>query len=178
MRVFFIFSPIGLYVQRVGDRNNDCAVSDAGRTAFLNLFYGFNHPIYREIEYRDLRNKVLYPNQVKQQRKKNLTYSKSAEKSRNQGGDFLLEQKIQRQKMIAPKGIISSTTWQRISRSIDKIDGILENSSKILGTVEETRNRTIILNKETIEWRAILRHSNFLENEPQEHVVNIYGEEI
>ena len=25
----------------------------------MELFYGFNHPIYREIEFRDLRQKVV-----------------------------------------------------------------------------------------------------------------------
>lgn len=120
----------------------------------------------------------MYPEEVKLQRIRNLSYSKSTEKARNQGGDFLLEQKIQRQKMIPPRGIVTSTTWQRISRSIDKIDGILGNSSNILGTEEETRTRTIILNRETVEWRAILRYSKFLNNNSEECVLNIYGEKM
>ena len=52
---------LGIYVQRIGDRHNDAA-----RFAFRDLFYGFNHPLYQEIEYRDLKNKAIYPEEVKQ----------------------------------------------------------------------------------------------------------------
>ena len=38
---------LGIYAQRVGDRNNDTSISEAGRFAFLNWFYGFNHPFYQ-----------------------------------------------------------------------------------------------------------------------------------
>ena len=85
---------LGIYVQRIGDRHNDAAISDAGRFAFLDLFYGFNHPLYQEIEYRDLKNKAIYPDEVKRQRLKNLSYSLSKEPGRCQGGDFMLEQKV------------------------------------------------------------------------------------
>ena len=47
------------------DRNSDIHVSEARRYAFIDCFYGFKHLIYREIEYRDLRNKALYPQEVK-----------------------------------------------------------------------------------------------------------------
>ena len=68
---------LGIYIQRIGDRNNDTSVSDAGRYAFLDFFYGFQHPIYREIEYRDLRNKVIYPEPVLKQRYENLSFTTS-----------------------------------------------------------------------------------------------------
>ena len=61
-----------IYVERVGDRNNDVSVSDAGRYTFLDFFYAFNHPIYQEIEYRDLRNKIRYPELIRTQLDKNL----------------------------------------------------------------------------------------------------------
>jgi len=67
---------LGLYTQRVGDRNNDVLISDAGRYSFLDLFYGFNHPYYQEIEYRDLRNKAICPYEIHKQLDENLTFSK------------------------------------------------------------------------------------------------------
>ena len=51
---------LGIYVQCVGYRNNDIHVSDARRYVFVDWFYGLKHPIYRGVEYRDLRNKALY----------------------------------------------------------------------------------------------------------------------
>lgn len=92
---FVLKYALGIYVQRVGDRNNDHGISDAGRYAFLEFFYGFNHPLYQEIEYRDLRNKARYPKEIRIQRQANLTFSSSSkEASRCQGGDFLLEEKV------------------------------------------------------------------------------------
>ena len=91
----FVFKfALGIYVQRVGDRNNNALISDAGQFVFSDLFYGFRHPLYQEIEYRDLKNKAIYPVEVKNQGAKNLTYSSSHEPSRCQGGDFMLEQKV------------------------------------------------------------------------------------
>lgn len=85
---------LGIYVERVGDRNNDHQLSNAGRFAFMDMFYGFPHPQYQELEYRDLQNKAIYPDQVKVQREKNLSYSSYKEPGRCQGGDFMLEQKV------------------------------------------------------------------------------------
>ena len=54
----------------------------------------------------------------------NLTFSKSNLNHNHQGDDFVLEEKIKRHKMIAPKRSISKDMWKRISRSIDDIDSI------------------------------------------------------
>ena len=85
---------LGIYIQRIGDRHNDSTISDAGRFAFMDLFYGFKHPLYQELEYQDLKNKATYPEALKKQRQQNLTYSLSKDPGRCQGGDFMLEQKV------------------------------------------------------------------------------------
>ena len=51
--------------------------------------------------------------------------------SKCQEGDFVLEEKIEKQKGIAPKGIVNSKTWQKISRSIDKVEHVIDNAKKI-----------------------------------------------
>ena len=133
----------GIYAQKVGDRNNDFSVSNAGRYAFLDWFYGFNHPLYREIEYRDLMNKSIYPKEVGVQMQNNLSFSSYDVQGRHQGGDFLLEQKVQRQKLLAPKGVVEKNVWQRISRSVDTIDKIYANASSDLMLFSETKPRFI-----------------------------------
>ena len=37
------------YVQLVGNRDNEETCSDASRPKFLNMFFAFNHSIYREV---------------------------------------------------------------------------------------------------------------------------------
>jgi len=121
--LFYHYHYSSIYTQKVGDS----VVSDAGHFAFMNFFYGFNHPIYQEIEYRDLRNKAICSDQVRRQIDENLTFSSYYKPAKAQGDDFLLKQK--RQKMLSPKGPVDTTTWQRISRCVDKFDSVYDVSS-------------------------------------------------
>ena len=50
---------LAIMINKLGDRNNNEKIQSAGRYKFMELFYGFNHPIYRETEFRDLRQKVV-----------------------------------------------------------------------------------------------------------------------
>ena len=106
----FLGYGLGIYIQRIGDRNNDIEVSNAGRYKFFDVFFGFKHPIYREVEYRELQNKGLNPQPIKEMLDNNVTFSTTESMSKCQGGDFILEEKIKKQKGIAPKGIVNSKT--------------------------------------------------------------------
>ena len=69
---------LAIYVQRVGDRNNDEECSNAGRYKFYDMFYAFNHPIYQiyhEVEYNELRQKVSMPPEMNKLRKENCSFS-------------------------------------------------------------------------------------------------------
>ena len=81
---------LSIYIQRIGDSNNDIFTSDAGRYKFFDLFYAFKYPIYREVGYRDLCNKVIYPNEVYKLLSENITFSSSNNPGKCQGGDFVL----------------------------------------------------------------------------------------
>ena len=95
---------LSIYVERVGDRNNDPVCSDAGRYKFYKLFYGFNHPIYREVEYNELRQKAIYPEKIALLRNDNVSFSSAKKPSSNhEGGDFKLENRIKQIKSITPK---------------------------------------------------------------------------
>ena len=95
-----------IYLFKTGVRANNVKMIDAARTKFANLFYAFNHPYYREVEYRDLKNRLAYRDEIKSYRDKHMSYSKNSLKNKSEGGDFILEGKVQRQKLIAPKGPI------------------------------------------------------------------------
>ena len=56
---------------------------------------------------RDLKNRVSYLAEIKEikaYRDKHMSYSTSTLNNKSQGGDFILEGKVKRQKLIAPKG--------------------------------------------------------------------------
>ena len=130
---------LAIYVQKVGIRANDWNMIDAARMKFLPFFYGFNHPIYQEVEYRDLYNRATYPDCISQFMQRNSCFNTSTLVLNHQGGDFCLENKIRRHKMVAPKGIVTNSTWHTISRGLDKIEKVQENAETILGINKSTR---------------------------------------
>ena len=123
----FLNFGLAAYCQRVGDRFNSIHCSMAGRQKFSDLFYAFRHPLYQEVEYRELRSYVTFPEPVKEVRDRNVTFATSNLNDKCQGGDFLLEQKIRRQKMLCPKGNPDEKVWEQVSGAVDDVDEILEN---------------------------------------------------
>ena len=118
---------LAIIITKTNDRHNDVKVDEAGRYKFMDLFFGFNHPIYQEIEYCDLRQKTVMPSEVLEQRNKNLTYTISEKEGKHQGGDFILEGKVRRQKMFAPKGSDTEIMLRNVSRSLDDIINITKS---------------------------------------------------
>ena len=80
----------------MGEQNNDYPCSEADRLKCIDMFFGFNHPIYRGVEYTELRNKVLYLDIVKQKREINFSFSdlKSLQNVNHQSGDFKFEENV------------------------------------------------------------------------------------
>ena len=144
----------------------------------MPLFYRFRHPIYQEIEYKDLSNRSSYPDEVLELLNNNMSFTTTL-RLNHEGGDFCLESKIKKHKMIAPKGPVSNETWMRISRGLDKIDSIYKSAAAKLDLFHEDRYRQPDIYDEIVSWRAVLRSSGMLSNfEEEGFVKNIYGEPI
>ena len=152
---------------------------DAARMKFLPFFYGFIHPIYQEVEYRDLYNRATYPDCISQFMQRNSCFNTSTLDLNHQGCDFCLENKIRRHKMVAPKGIVTNSTWRTISRGLDKIEKVQENAETILGINKSTRYTDTELYNEIVSWRAVLRSSGMLQGSEEEGVLkNIFNEPL
>ena len=170
---------LAVHVQKIGVRCNDSSMIAAGRYKFMPLFFAFNHPIYQEIEYRDLRNQVLYPKEVKHLLDNSMSFTESQLDQNHQGGDFCLEGKIKRLKMAAPKGAISKGVWKQLSRGIESIEKICEqaNSNLNLGNNEVYRENDLY--DEIVKWRSVLRESEMIsDHEDNGFVHNIYKERL
>ena len=63
---------LAIFLSKKGDHSNNVQVQNAGHYKFSELFYGFDHPIYQEI---DLLQKVIMLKEIKELRDKNMTYS-------------------------------------------------------------------------------------------------------
>ena len=82
---------LAIMVNKLGDRNNNEKIQNAGRYKLMELFYAFNHSIYQDKEYHDLKQKVAMSDEVRNQRRSHLTYTLSDNPGKHLGGDFILE---------------------------------------------------------------------------------------
>ena len=170
---------LAIVIQKIGDRHNNYAVHSAGRFRFMEFFYGFNHPWYQQIEYNDLKTKTTYPEPVYEMRKKNLSFGLSDENMKSQGGDFILEGKIKRQKMLATKGSDDQQMWRRVSRCLDDIINITNNVNASLNIHDTDGIRKTDLSKEITAWRLHIRESEYLKlYQGDESVYSITGKEL
>ena len=98
---------------------------------FLTYFSDLNIQFTEKWSTEVLLNKVLYTQSIIEMLDDNVTFSKTESMSKCQGGDFASEEKIKKQKSIAPNGLVNSKTWQKISRSIDKVEHVIDNAKKL-----------------------------------------------
>ena len=160
---FVLNVTLAIYVHRVGMRNNDVKCSHTGRMKFLDMFFAFRHPIYREVEYNELRQMALYPTDVASLRKVNSTFTKSdSDLCNHQGGDFKLEEKVKMVKELSPKGKIDKGMWQRVARGIDETDKVIQHGKDLLKMQQHDSNRVTPIETEIVKWRAYLRNSSYL----------------
>ena len=117
----YVFS---LILFRAGIRRNNSEVILSSRTKFSSLFSGLNMTGYQEIDIRDITMQVLAPSAVTDHLNKNESYSMSVHPSKGEGGDFVLENKNRRIKMLIPSGVPSENRWLRVCRSFDILDQV------------------------------------------------------
>ena len=77
---------------------------------------------------------------------------------------------------MAPKGSITTETWQRIARSNDKVN-VVDHAMDLLNFNDEQRSRFVNIGNEVVKWRALLRHSKYLRSNT-ESFVGIYGDNL
>ena len=77
---------------------------------------------------------------------------------------------------MAPKGSITTETWQCIARSNDKVN-VVDHAMDLLNFNDEQRSRFVNIGNEVVKWRALLRHSKYLRSNTGKFV-GIYGDNL
>jgi hypothetical protein len=113
-----------LHLFRAGVRKNNSDVILAGRIKFSNLFFGVHMTTYQEIEYYDLKSRVLSPAPVNDFRRATESFAPSGNHSKGEGGDFVLESNNKRMKSWMPPGVPNEARWQRVTRNLDKLQKV------------------------------------------------------
>ena len=69
---------------------------------------------------------ALYTIEHRTLREKNMSYNTGSLPYKSQGGDFVLEGKVQWQKLITPKAAVKGETWKMLARCMDEFDDICD----------------------------------------------------
>ena len=96
----------------------------------------------------------------------------------HQFGDFKLEEQVKSMKRMAPKSSITTEAQQqRIARSRNKLNNIVDYATDLLNFNDEERSRFVNVENEVVKWGALLRHSKYLRCNT-ESFVTIYGDNL
>ena len=112
-----------LMLFKKGCRNNSPEHIVAAKNRMSVLFFGWNHPNYREIVHYDLKQYMRYPLSLKEVVLGCLTASRGNNIGHYQGGDALLEEinKEAKEWMI---GVLTEAQWERSFRNLDSISKV------------------------------------------------------
>ena len=72
---------------------------------------------------------------------------------------------------MAPKGNTTAEIWQRIARSHDKVNNVVDHAMDLLNFNDEESSRFV---NEVVKWRALLCYSKYLRSNTGS-LVGIYG---
>ena len=115
---------VPLFIFRCGVRKNNQKFILAGRCKFSELFYCTNMYFYQEIDFRDLKTRVLAPDEVSTFLKSNEAFSVSGLDHKGEGGDFVLEAWNRRIKRLLPPGLPTDADWLRVCRNLENVEQV------------------------------------------------------
>ena len=92
------------------------------------LFFGRNHPNYREIVYADLKQTIRLPEEVRELIQNTITTSRNGKIGHYQGGDALLEE-INKNAKKWVIGVPTDKQWKQSFRNLDTVTKVCVFSS-------------------------------------------------
>ena len=117
-----------------------------------------------------------YQPAIRKVRDANMSFTQSDSKFKSQGGDFVLEGKVKRQKLLVPNGPVKADTWKSLARCLDEFEEIYAASNKHL-KIQSTSEKIVDLVSEISIWQSVLRSSNYLSTDNfSDSPKNIFGE--
>ena len=157
-----------LMLLRKGVRFNDSFAINAAKSKLMMLFYGQNHPIYKEILLNDLKVNCWAPIDVKMMIDQNLSTSRSEGNfGHYQSGDALLEE-INKNAKKWIIGVPTKVQWEKSFRNLDTLEAWRDASVDAAGINDPSRSvghRDHSQQKnEVFAVRALFRSKEYLSN--------------
>jgi hypothetical protein len=103
----------------------------AARIFFAPLFFAGSHPKYQMLHVRVLIDRVPYPPELAVEMNKSESFSASAVDYKDQGADFIHEEKNKFIKSFPPPGVPTGDVWQRACRKSEMLKSLKDNSFSV-----------------------------------------------
>ncbi len=145
---------------RIAVRRNNSDLLLCAKYHTKELFFGRNHPHYRNIEIFDSLQRAMMPPDVKKVWDDYSSVTVSNNFSTGQDLDFILEEKNRALKQYVPKGSVpSDTLWQNICRDLEPLEKIRKCTLECLGLVSpnEKGPRPLDLDSAVTKLRQVFR---------------------
>lgn len=167
----YMFEMVSRYSQsvinlRMGIRRNNTILIQSAKFMSKELFHGRNHPRYQQIEMIESVQRKLCPNELANFIQLHESMSKTREKSKGQGYDFILEEVNKGIKSWIRKGIASDDMWLNVCRNFDVLNDLRSKICNILNLDKgEEYVRKLDLDDAINDWRVFLREKQYLTRE-------------
>lgn len=180
----YLFEMVCRYTQaiiniRMAVRRNNYILLQAGKFMSKELFHGRNHPKYQDIEVFDHFVHQLMPVELKTHFASHCSLSKSGNKSKGQGFDFILEEENKSVKTWLKRGVPTEKVWLSTCRNNQSLKQIKKSVTSIVGSVyEDLHGKEPDLEAPINEWRLRLRQTGYISDQKHGPVLTSISADI
>ena len=156
---------LALQMFRAGIRRNNSDVMMAGRTRFSSLFYVLHYPKYRQIEYRDLKDRYLmekYAPELYRYIMNTDAFTQHGDLSTGEAGDFINEEINKERKNLLPSKNPSDNDWLVVERSLDKVKQLHKKTTELCELERKDQRKAFDSTNIASGWRKELRKQGVL----------------
>ena len=114
-----------LIMLRSGVRKCNVSLVNNAKFRLALMMFARNHPFYQNIIYHDTLDTILMPDQLRDEKERFISVSRTGRKGHYQGGDALLEEVNKESKgWLSMTGVPTNTQWQRVFRNLDNLNKV------------------------------------------------------
>ena len=147
---------------RMGIRRNNSLLVQSAKLMSRGLFHGRNHPRYQCIEIVDSMQRELMPEEMTYFVESHESMSKTGDKSRGQGFDFILEELNKEIKVWMHRGVPTDNMWLSVCRNHDFLKSIRETLLNSVSVSKENATKKLNLEAGIEDWSVCLRDVAYL----------------
>ena len=151
-----------IFVFRCGIRSGDVNQILAGRAKMSKLWFGRNHPLYRELDSHDWLTRERMPQELTKLVDRSLSLNMSGISYTGESPDFRLEELNKKVQHFIPP-VPQHQDWQRICANFDRLESLLSKHENDKGIKKQQHERDAKdTSTEELPLRCLFRKNGYL----------------